>query len=137
MGVNNEHLSNRHNNSAQRRHHQSRYSPHHLQTCHRATAQSGIRRNQETAARNKVGMMTIPHSVRWATTYIVKQKTIKWTKWHWTKDAKFTSCGHPIVIGACDDCPLFPETNDDPDVVDCFYCKKALKEQGGNDDINP
>lgn len=73
--------------------------------------------------------MDEPHAVRWAQKYNHPLKYIQWTRWHWTTDSNFTLCGHIIVLGACDECPLFPETSELEEQVNCFFCKRRLTNQ--------
>lgn len=66
-------------------------------------------------------------AVRWGIRRAIYENDgVKWTKWHWTIDTgKFTLCGLPIVVGR-DDVPMFPQTQDESDIVDCFFCKRRL-----------
>lgn len=66
------------------------------------------------------------YAVRWPQRYHSGLFSVVWTKWHWTNDSSMTLCGYPIRIGACDNCPLFPETDDEVERVDCFFCKRKL-----------
>lgn len=65
------------------------------------------------------------HAVRWAIRPLKRMFTIQWTKWHWTPNADFTLCGRPIVT-CREDVPMFPETDERKEKVDCVVCKKKL-----------
>jgi len=66
------------------------------------------------------------HAVRWAIRRNrFAPRGFDFTHWHWTLDANTTLCGRRIIIGR-DDVPLFPETDDLSDVVDCKICRRRL-----------
>ena len=69
------------------------------------------------------------HAVRWAQRFLVRDGEVQWTKWHLTEDANFTFCGRPIVIGAADNCPTFPETDERAERVTCQRCKRHAQRE--------
>ena len=56
---------------------------------------------------------------------MIAPRGFDFTRWHWTLDANITLCGRLIIIGR-DNVPLFPETDDLSDVVDCKICRRRL-----------
>ena len=68
------------------------------------------------------------YAVRWAQRFVMRYGEVQWTKWHWTGDGMFTACGRPIVIGAADNCPMFPETDERAERVTCQRCKTRAQQ---------
>lgn len=71
--------------------------------------------------------MSDKHAVRWAQRPLRRAMDTQWSKWHWANGPDTTICGQVIKIGLHIDCPLFPETDNRPEVVECYYCRKALE----------
>lgn len=70
------------------------------------------------------GVLSGAHAVRWGRWENAYGDT-KWTRWHWTDDADTTLCGrHVQTIN--DRWPHLPDTDDDPERVDCHQCRRTL-----------
>lgn len=70
------------------------------------------------------------YAVRWAQRYLKRSMELQWTKWHWATDGSFTACGRPIILGGCDEGPMFPETDERWEVVTCRKCQHAVRHEG-------
>lgn len=59
-----------------------------------------------------------PHAVRWFLRHVGLEE--RYSKWHHTRDAFWTTCKVPIPVGRGE--RILPEADDDLDMVDCRRC---------------
>jgi hypothetical protein len=61
-----------------------------------------------------------PHAVRWALRMVRGER--QYTRWHYTRSAGWTLCGHVIRLAV----ETFPPETNEPDRVDCRQCLSRL-----------
>lgn len=70
------------------------------------------------------------HAVRWSqreSKNISLPDFCEWTKWHWTANGDFTICGWMIIVGRPGNVPMFPETDERAERVNCGNCLRIMK----------